>query len=205
MREVQPELMLWEAVEWGTLEDLSEAIASAKDMDVPGWYRGRHGFTALSKAAYIGKLDFVKELIKAGADPKKGSVNNSLTAAAGGGHLEIVEYLINEVGMDVDTGNEYGHTALSEAAYNNHPKMLRYLLDRGARPNLCASDSSRAIDCAAMSPECFTILYPLTKYKARQRALKRFWSQQRKIALRKGVPMPEFPGIPTLPDQATTD
>lgn len=202
MEEQQPELALWEAVEAGTLADLRKAISEAADLDAPGWYRGRHGFTPLSKAAFLGKLNFVKELIAAGASPKKGSVNNCLTAAAQAGHIDIIKYLINCIGINVDSGNEYGHTALANAAYSNQEEVLKYLLRFGADPNACASDTTRAIDGAAMSPECFAVLYPLTKPKARKRALRRFWSQQQNIAKDKGIALPSFPGIPPLSDEA---
>ena len=54
-----------------------------------------------------------------------------LSAAAKGGHLEVVRLLL-EAGADKNADRPDGVTALMLAAYNEHLEVVRLLLDAGA-------------------------------------------------------------------------
>eukprot|EP00640_Fibrocapsa_japonica_P003992 CAMPEP_0113948310 /NCGR_PEP_ID=MMETSP1339-20121228/69712_1 /TAXON_ID=94617 /ORGANISM="Fibrocapsa japonica" /LENGTH=217 /DNA_ID=CAMNT_0000955323 /DNA_START=371 /DNA_END=1021 /DNA_ORIENTATION=+ /assembly_acc=CAM_ASM_000762 len=54
-----------------------------------------------------------------------------LAAAARGGHLDIVEFLVGQ-GVDLMASDKDSTTALMEAANNGHLEVVRFILDRGA-------------------------------------------------------------------------
>jgi len=65
--------------------------------------------------------------------------------------LQFVKRVIDEVlaaGIDIDQRHE-GQTMLMEAADGGQPELLRYLLDKGADPNLRNDDGELAVDIAA--------------------------------------------------------
>ncbi|KAI6081385.1 ankyrin repeat-containing domain protein [Hypoxylon rubiginosum] len=55
-----------------------------------------------------------------------------LHAAAAQGHLECVQILVEEAGLDVSTKDDLGGTPLMRACWCEHPDIARYLLERGA-------------------------------------------------------------------------
>ncbi|NHE58969.1 tetratricopeptide repeat protein [Cyclobacterium plantarum] len=108
-----------------------------------------NGATPLMWAAYQADLEMVKWLVDNGADPfqKKGAIflNEEKTAyygnltgiAAGEGKLEMLQFLIGEVGIAVDdkeynpeTGQEDGWTAAQWADSGVHGDVMAYLEKR---------------------------------------------------------------------------
>jgi len=65
-----------------------------------------------------------------GADHTK----ERLFAAARAGDLAVIQKMVAE-GVDVNTTNEYGATALSFASDKGHVDVVRFLLEKGANPN----------------------------------------------------------------------
>ena len=61
-----------------------------------------------------------------------------LTEAALGGHLELVQSLLNVdgVGLDPNHKNGKGQTELFNAAYNGHKEVVLLLLENGADPTI---------------------------------------------------------------------
>ena len=51
----------------------------------------------------------------------------ALHLAAGAGHLDVVEYLVEELGADVAATNDAGDTALDVAAAEGHTAVVAYL------------------------------------------------------------------------------
>ena len=66
--------------------------------------------------------------------------------AAGEGKLEAVRYLLDE-GADVNARDNFGNTALAEAAYYGHLAVVKELLLRGADIN-AVGDGGTALDIA---------------------------------------------------------
>ena len=58
-----------------------------------------------------------------------------LFIAALRGNIELAQFLI-EKGADVNMQDEYGFTAMYDAACNGHSDVVKMLLDGGARPDL---------------------------------------------------------------------
>ncbi|MBL8396951.1 MAG: ankyrin repeat domain-containing protein [Candidatus Accumulibacter sp.] len=108
--------------------------------------RNRNGETALSLAAYRGKLDFAQRLVEAGAD-----INlygwPPLIYAAFNGHADVAEYLLKR-GADVNATTANGSTALLFAARFGHLEVVKILLQHHADPNLANERGATAIDWA---------------------------------------------------------
>ena len=108
--------------------------------------RNRNGETALSLAAYKGKLPFVKRLVEAGAD-----VNlygwPPLIYASFNGHAAVVDYLLKK-GAEVNATTANGSTALLFAARFGHLEVVELLLQNNADPNLANERGATAIDWA---------------------------------------------------------
>ena len=108
--------------------------------------RNRSGETALSIAAFGGKLAYVQRLVEAGAD-----VNfygwPPLTYAAFNGHHEIAVYLLKR-GAEINAKTENGSTALFFAARNGHTEVVRLLLAHEADPMIANQNDETAVDAA---------------------------------------------------------
>jgi len=111
--------------------------------------RNRNGETALSLAAYTGKLQYVQRLVEAGAE-----VNfygwSPLTYAAYNGHTAIVDYLLKR-GAEINATTENGSSALFFAARFGHIEVIKLLLKNKADPTLANENGDTAIDWALKS------------------------------------------------------
>jgi ankyrin repeat protein len=114
------------------------------------------GATPLMRAAKSGDIEIVEWLLAAGADPRATLPNgtNALMLAAGLGWRngsplapsydqgppdEAVRTIavLMERGLDLDTANDAGDTALHAAVSGRRaPEIVRYLVERGANPNV---------------------------------------------------------------------
>ena len=92
------------------------------------------GRSPLHMACCSGALVIVKMLVKAGADVSAtdNERDTCLTLAAYFGHTETVRYLVSFPELDVNHKDTDGHTALRLAADQNHPDVLKVLIDAGA-------------------------------------------------------------------------
>lgn len=108
----------------------------------------RTGATPFLLAAKTADIALLKLLYELGADP---SINTSdgvtpLIAAAGFGTLaagevagteeevlEVLEWLVKEIGVDVNAIDKNGETAMHAAAYKNLPKVVEFLAANGAK------------------------------------------------------------------------
>ena len=108
--------------------------------------RNRNGETALSIAAFSGKLAYVQRLVEAGAE-----VNYygwpPLTYASFNGHVEIADYLLKR-GAEINAKTENGSTALYVAARNAHIEVIKLLLQNKADPTIVNENGDTAVDAA---------------------------------------------------------
>jgi len=108
----------------------------------PGAKNGK-GMSAMEIAAGNGYYEIVEILLSNGADTE-----NALQAAAGGGSVILVKFLL-EKNVDINTcGGKYG-TALQAAALENHEPVVRMLLRRGAAVNFQGEPHGSALQAAA--------------------------------------------------------
>jgi ankyrin repeat protein len=78
-----------------------------------------------------------------------GSCCAPLLLAAGEGRLDAVRYLLDQ-GADVNARDERGRSALTEAAFNGNPSVIKELILRGAELN-ALSDEGTALDIAIIT------------------------------------------------------
>merc|ERR1711902_339603 len=93
------------------------------------------GVHAAYGAAQNDNLQVLKLLIQKDpnvADLKGWEGRTPLVAAARLGHLDIAEYLTSLQKVNINSQENDGSTALIWAAYNNHPKVVQFLLQKGA-------------------------------------------------------------------------
>lgn len=106
--------------------------------------------TALMRAARMGALPIVIELIEAGAtiDSRNADGNTALWFACFSGSEEVVQCLI-EAGANLDNQNDNGATALIYAASAGKTRMVHLLVNAGTDIKLATLDEFTALDVAA--------------------------------------------------------
>lgn len=96
----------------------------------------------LVKLVIEGRLSSVQEQVTSGGSEAAHMLSSKhlgrsgdtlLHYAARHGHVDIVEYLITQLGFDVDVCNNDYKTPLHEAASMGHKECIRYLLQEGAK------------------------------------------------------------------------
>jgi uncharacterized protein len=109
------------------------------------------GFQPLGLAAYFGKTEAVKYLLKAGAElnsPSKNSLGvTPLQSAVAGGHLEITRLLI-EAGASPNVRDRDGYTPLHAAAQNGNVEIVRTLVFGGADIETASLKNEKPLDMA---------------------------------------------------------
>jgi thiosulfate/3-mercaptopyruvate sulfurtransferase len=114
--------------------------------------------TPLMKAAHLGNVAVIRELLAAGAEisARNADGNNALWLACVGRHLDAIDALV-EAGIDVDNSNDNGATALMYASSSGKADVVAHLLAKGANISTETLDGFSALDMAA-SVECLTLL-----------------------------------------------
>ena len=104
------------------------------------------GGTPFWRAAQANDLDAMKLLVGAGANPNIATTHgcSPLEAAAGilqdfqGGNyvpetrMDVIRYLVDELGADVNARDDKGYSVLHSAAYLGRNDIIRYLIAHGA-------------------------------------------------------------------------
>ena len=89
----------------------------------------------LMVAVFARQPEVVRVLAEAGASLTPRGPYDPLVLAAGWGHLELIEALL-ESGADVNRPDRMGATPLYEAVHKKHPEAIAVLLKAGADPHL---------------------------------------------------------------------
>lgn len=133
------ETALFYAVSAGHIDTAIALMDAGADVN---WVHYK-GYTPICSAAEKGDKAMVNLLIDRGAfiNPEPGSERfkrsgTPLIFAAEMGQLEMVRFLHEEYGAELESTDEYGHTALATALMKNHLPVASYLIMKGARvPN----------------------------------------------------------------------
>ncbi|KAL4144437.1 hypothetical protein PRNP1_013570 [Phytophthora ramorum] len=98
------------------LVKLREMISKTK-MDPNA--KDRFGMNAVHWASYVGELECIIELIKAGGSPSATDSNgrNALHHACRKDHDEVVRYLVSTAHVDINSRSENQDTPLHKAGY----------------------------------------------------------------------------------------
>lgn len=124
--------LLW-AAHAGDTDLVKRLIKKGADVTLENDY----GASALSEAAVLGKTDMIKVLLKAGADPnwENPEGQTALMIVARTGNIDAAKALI-KAGSQVNTKEDWGgQSALMWAAAQQHPAMVKLLIDKGADVN----------------------------------------------------------------------
>lgn len=142
-----------EAVKQGELEKLDAAFQDSVSLKE----ELSHGRTAIHLAALSGVMSTAHRLIEKGADVKERASFGvtPLMLAVHRGNLAVVGYLLAQ-GADPNAADDMGRTALHWAAAaesswldgNNRVVMVKFLLERGARPDVVDASGDRPLDLA---------------------------------------------------------
>ena len=134
------------AIEGGTERNRSERRSQSVRGDDDSNPMGQ----ALLHAAEEGKIEAIRRLLDAGADPN-GAIHGDgspLIAASKEGHIEAVTLLLDR-GADPDLVVSGDGSPLIAAADEGHIEVVRLLLDRGADPNVGISGDGSPLIAAA--------------------------------------------------------
>jgi len=102
------------------------------------------GGTALLWAAGLDSTELVQQLVQRGADVRAPGI---LQSAAFNGRVRHIEYLMSQ-GVDINSRNRYGATALHVASGRGLVDMVTWLLGHGANPSLKDAQDLLPIDWA---------------------------------------------------------
>jgi ankyrin repeat protein len=143
------ELDIFEATAAGKAEKVSEILKKDPE-SAKRW--SADGFTALHLAAFFGRPDIARILIRNAADVSATSKNPMkvapLHSAAAAHNREIVRLLL-ENDAPADVRQEGGWTPLHEAAQNGDVEMTRDLLQHRADPQARSDDGKTPAEMAA--------------------------------------------------------
>lgn len=131
------------------------AIGAAASETAPGSSEVPDGFLAvqvpqdnspaglLVAAAEAGEAERVRELLGAGAPPNSESQGTfAIHRAAVAGSVAALQVLV-EAGAHLEALNQYGQTALTQAAFYGNAEAVVFLLSAGADPNAHAEPNNQ--------------------------------------------------------------
>jgi ankyrin repeat protein len=124
--------LMWAAFE-GDVDEAARLIKEGADVNAMNNY----GVTALHLAADTANTELIRLLLKAGADPESPNPDGetALHVVARSGNVEAAKLLL-KAGANVDAVEQFGgQTPLMWAAARRHPRMVEFLLSRGANAN----------------------------------------------------------------------
>ena len=112
----------------------------------------KDGLTTLMKAAYVGREDLIRDLIKRGADLSARDIAGytALMCSAYAGKLGSVKLLIGG-GAELNADDLEGSTALMFAAQNGHGEIVEVLVRAGANPDMKGKSDFTAADFATQN------------------------------------------------------
>jgi len=94
------------------------------------------------------QFNFALFLISKGANINNSSQGNLIFRAARYNNTLMVNYLINERGVDINLTCDNGYSALMYAARNECYNVAKYLIENGARQDIVGKDGKTAKDLA---------------------------------------------------------
>ncbi|CAM9898657.1 unnamed protein product, partial [Heterosigma akashiwo] len=132
----------------------------------------------LLNASYEGSLFEVREAVLfLGAaslnvkDPMDGA--GPLHLACAGGHLEIVQYFVEQMNANIHQVTNDGATPLCLAVSDGHLHITRYLVDLGADPSHCLSDGATPLILACIQGHLEIVQYLISECEVDARAATR--------------------------------
>ncbi|XP_014677172.1 PREDICTED: putative ankyrin repeat protein RF_0381 [Priapulus caudatus] len=116
-------------------------LSHGTDANAADW----QAHTSLHHAACVGRLDIVRLLLEAGADPNVDDAESGVTPlmwAVSKGEETVVQMLLSH-GADANAADWQAHTSLHHAACFDRLDIVRLLLEAGADPNAAETETRR--------------------------------------------------------------
>ena len=151
--------MLWSAIDRRDAAGVQQAIRNGADVNCVG-ERNDRTVSPLLWACECGLDDIVRILLDAGADARWKDLfgRSAITMACWGGHLSVVEMLLNHDNGLLEIADQLGGTPLIVAIGTQHFEIVRYLLDRGANALATMTDGLTTLLYACQSAAGMDIL-----------------------------------------------
>ena len=129
---------------------LSHIIKSSSDFLNYINQKNKKGYNALLYSAFRGNLEIFNKLMESGADISitNASGLNVLHLASQGNYPNMIVYLIDKYGLDINSKDNKGNTALHWAVYMNSKQVVDYLVYYNIDTNLRDNDGDTAFDIA---------------------------------------------------------
>ena len=129
---------------------LSHIIKSKSDLANYINQKNKKGYNALLYSAFRGNLEIFNKLMESGADISitNASGLNALHLASQGNYPNMIVYLIEKYGLDVNSKDNKGNTALHWAVYMNSKQAVDYLVYYNIDTNLRDNDGDTALEIA---------------------------------------------------------
>ncbi len=114
----------------GSVVDFNRLAEAGFDVNKPNQY----GLTMLMMATQYNRIPMVQALLKAGANVNTQDIdgNTALIRASRSGHTEIVKMLLSVQGIEMNTCNHAGLTAVRHAILNDKKDVADLLIQAGA-------------------------------------------------------------------------
>ncbi|XP_046543615.1 serine/threonine-protein phosphatase 6 regulatory ankyrin repeat subunit B-like [Haliotis rubra] len=143
------ENILHQAALGGQVE-MAKHILSADMVDINS--RGKTGETPLMRAAFMGYKVVFLFLVNMGANVSyvDDDGDNILHHASIGGHAKMVQHILSQNLVDINSRGKYGRTPLMRAAYYGHRKVFELLVSRGGLTQLVDDNGENILHQAAL-------------------------------------------------------
>ncbi|XP_046550239.1 ankyrin repeat domain-containing protein 50-like [Haliotis rubra] len=107
----------------------------------------KHGRTAAQR----GYRDVLEFLVCTGSNVSQvdDDGHNVLHFACRGGQLDIVQYLVSQGSVDINSSNKHGRTPLMEAALRGHKDVFEFLVKMGANESHVDNDGDNILHLAS--------------------------------------------------------
>lgn len=133
---------------------MTQFLLSLPQIDINAVDNWKYQIPPISHAIQMNHRGIVELLIDNGANVNEPSKNDKnpyntpLMIASWGGKLDLVTLLVENGACinQVDRGN--GFTALIKAVWQNHPDIVKYLLEHNADRTICSFKAKTALDIA---------------------------------------------------------
>jgi hypothetical protein len=168
------------ASELGDVQQVRVLVMGATDINAGG----KHGVTALHRAADRERVDVVRLLLQAGADHSRLTKRGGQTAlmmAAHRGNRAICELLV-QAGADVNVKNSDGWDAMMFASARRHTDVVLLLARANSSAERCSSGGVTATDLLAMwhgDTRTADRAHHATHNTGRARQQLRLWDEER--------------------------
>ncbi|MDH3327887.1 MAG: ankyrin repeat domain-containing protein [Desulfobulbaceae bacterium] len=148
------EQQLMQAVRQGDLESVKKLIGDGAEVDgrYPVINSFDDGYTPLLVASRDNYPEIVRELLKAGADPRAQDTifhGEPIHKAGYIGNPEVARILVGADNVDINVrGDMNGYTPLHDALWHSNTETARVLLEAGARVDIKGHDGLNCLDIA---------------------------------------------------------